>query len=524
MRTGWKVWLLISTVSLAPVHVHGGVQVQTDSGLIEGTSDGPLHIFLGVPFAAPPTGDLRWKPPATLTRWSGVRATTGFGARCLQAPAATLGLVFRDGGGSEDCLTLNVWSPANDAQARLPVMVWIHGGAFNIGASSETRYDGRFLARQGLVVVTLNYRLGVFGFFVLPELVTESPRGAAGNYGLLDQLAALEWVHRNIAAFGGDPANVTLFGESAGSLSVSVLMASPQAKSLFSRAIGQSGSAFYSDALTPEPLAARGQADLQFAAASLRAQTLKELRAVPADPLLEAAMKAKGPGGRPRFLPNVDGYVLSEPVPAIFAAGKQNDVPLLAGWNHDEGSFETLLTPRPLAALGLTMRAQKEFGARAPDFLRLYPATSDAEALRSLADLAGDRFVAWSTWKWLEAQVTTGKQRAYRYRFDLAPPSSLTTPAALGAFHTAEIEYVFGTLGVNPSRSWRPDDRALSGIMQAYWINFARTGDPNGPGLPQWPVYVPANGWPVMALSPQPGAVKDDRRERYLFLNSVWAK
>jgi para-nitrobenzyl esterase len=522
----WKSCKLVQSallVSMTCATMSLAQQVSIDSGTLEGKTDGDVRIFLGIPYAAPPVGELRWKPPAPVANWSGVRKATEFGARCMQGPLFP-DMVFRDPGPNEDCLTLNVWTGAKTADAKLPVMVWIYGGGFNAGGTSEPRQDGTALARRGVVIVSMNYRLGIFGFFAIPELVTESGRNAAGNYGLLDQVAALQWVQRNIAAFGGDPTNVTIFGESAGSLSVSAQMASPLSKGLFAKAIGESGGAFYSGAMPSDPLADRAQSDLQFAVNTLHAPTLKELRAIPAARLQELFFKAKTPNGNMRFMPNIDGYFLPEPAPAIFAAHKQNDVPLLAGWNHDEASFQVLLAPVALAALNLNILAKKEFANKSGEFLRLYPATSNEVAQRSAEDFAGDKFIAWSTWNWLEAQAATGKQPVYRFRFDLAPPATLKAPAAMGAYHSAEIEYVFGNLHLNKSRPWRAEDHALSAQMQQYWINFAKSGDPNGAGLPHWPTYQPLSGWEVMYLSPQSKAEKDDHRDRYLFLNSVWIK
>jgi len=269
-------------------------------------------------------------------------------------------MVFRDPGGSEDCLSLNVWAPT-EGKGGLPVMAWIHGGGFVAGASSEPRQDGAVLAKQGVVVVSMNYRMGIFGFFVYPELAAESGKNAAGNYGLLDQVAALEWVHHNIAAFGGDPGNVTIFGESAGSFSVSALMASPVAKDLFYKAIGESGAAFFSSGLAFEPRGDREREDARFASSVLGAKTLAELRALPAQKLLAASLRKTDGHNEFRFGPVVDGYFLPETVPALFAAGKQNDVPLLAGWNRDEGSF-AVGSAKPTVA-GLKAGAEKDFGA-----------------------------------------------------------------------------------------------------------------------------------------------------------------
>lgn len=508
-------------VSLAAHSQSSPLQVKTSAGRVEGKEAGGVRAFLGIPYAAPPVGDLRWKPPAPPAAWKGVRKVTEFGAHCMQGNVFG-DMTFRDPGGNEDCLFLNVWTPAKTAGARLPVMVWIYGGGFAAGSTSEARQDGEKLATQGVVVVSMNYRLGIFGFFVHPELAKESGRNSAGNYGLLDQVAALRWVQQNVAAFGGEPGNVTIFGESAGSFSVSAQMASPLAKGLFHKAIGESGAAFFSGGLSFEPLAAREEKDSKLASSMLGVQTLAELRAVPAQKLLDTFFK---PGGENNFAfgPDVDGYFLPQPVPVIFAAGKQSDVPLMAGWNHDEGSFEVAYSPQKPTVDTLKATAQKEFGAKADEFLRLYPATTDVQARRSMQDFAGDRFIAWSTWRWMEAQAATGKKPIYRYRFDLGPPADPKGPD-LGAFHSAEIEYVFGQLGSKEHVEWRASDRELSELIRKYWANFARSGDPNGPGLPKWPAYAAGTGWQVMYLDEKSEAHKDDQREREVFLSGVWEK
>jgi len=495
-----------------------GPRVKTRTGEVAGKVDGSVHAFLGIPYAMSPVGDMRWKAPMPAQKWSGVRQATDFGPRCMQGPVFG-DMKFRDSGGSEDCLTLNVWVPASHG-VKLPVMVWIYGGGFAAGGTSEARQDGTNLAKRGVIVVSMNYRLGVFGFFVHPELAKESGHNSAGNYGLLDQLAALKWVHENIAAFGGNPNNVTIFGESAGSFSVSAQMASPLAKGLFQKAIGESGAAFYSRGLPFEPLSVREERDVKLVSDKLGISALAELRALPAQKLLEAFSPPQSHGFD--FRPDIDGYFLPESVPAIFAAGKQNDMPLLAGWNHDESSPDVILNPQKPTAESMRANAQKDFDDKADEFLKLYP-TDDQHVLRSAIDFASDRFIAFSTWAWMEGQSKTGRKPIYRYRFDLGPPTAPDAPK-LGAYHSAEIEYVFGQLDSKKDVAWVEASRALSELMQQYWTNFARNGDPNGPGLPRWPMYTPGGGWQVMYLDEPPAAHKDDLRDRYLFLATQWAK
>ena len=513
----WCGVVAIFAMSAAAWAGDAGPKVKTKSGVVEGKEDGGVKIFLGIPYAMPPVGDLRWKGPVPAAKWEGVRKATEFGSHCLQGRVYG-DMKFLDGGGSEDCLTLNVWVPAKTT-GKLPVMVWIYGGGFAAGTTSEARQNGAHLAKQNVIVVSMNYRLGVFGFLVHPDLARESGRNSAGNYGLLDQLAALKWVHENIAAFGGDPGNVTIFGESAGSFSVSAQMASPLAKGLFERAIGESGAAFSKSGLSFDPLTVREEKDAKLMKEKLGASTIAELRAVPADKLMQVFGDAPAAFD---FGPDVDGYFLPEPVPAIFAAGKQNDVYLLAGWNHDEGSFEIAFSPRKPTAETMKANAQKDFGVKATEFLKLYPTDTDEHMLRSAMDYAGDTFIAAATWEWIEAQSKTGKKPIYRYRFDLGPLTQ--NGPKLGAFHSAEIEYVFGQLDSKAGVPLQAADRELSELMQKYWANFARTGNPNGPGLPNWPMYSAADGWQVMYLDAQSAAHKDDQRARYLFLEAQWDK
>jgi len=489
--------------------------ISSDAGQVEGTMspDSKVRIFEGIPFAAPPTGDLRWKPPQPVASWTGVRKTTEFGPRCMQGRIFD-DMVFRDNGPTEDCLYLNVWAPTKPSPHSYPVMVWIYGGGFAAGATSEPRQDGENLARKGVIVVSGNYRLGIFGFFSHPELTAESSQHASGNYGLMDQVAVLQWVRKNIAAFGGDPQNITIFGESAGSFSVSALMASPLAQGLFQRAIGESG-AFFSTTLPARSLAASQEADQKFAD-SIGAHSLADLRALSAQNLLDDSLKAGGI----RFWPNIDGYFLPEEVRAIFAAGKQSHVPLLAGWNHDEGSYHGFFGKKEPTAANFVARAHELYNDKAGEFLKLYPAATDAEAMRSAQDYSGDQFIAYSTWKWIEMQLATGGSPVYRYEFDDAPPPAAgDTSPSRGAYHSAEIEFVFEAL-ISKHLPWRPEDEKLSDLMSSYWTNFARKGDPNGKGLPRWPAYTQGK-YEVMHLDAVSKAEPDSHHARYEFLDTT---
>jgi para-nitrobenzyl esterase len=510
--------ITLVTLALALAGSRAEAQVQTKAGLVKGTTvaDGTISVFSGIPYAAPPVGDLRWKPPQPVAPWEGARDATTPGAACMQ------GKVFDDISFpklDEDCLTVNVHTPAK--AARLPVMVWIHGGGFMAGGGAEPRHDGQAFARKGVVLVTINYRLGVFGFFAHPELTKESPVHASGNYGLLDQVAALRWVKDNIAAFGGDPGNVTIFGESAGSFAVSALMASPLAKGLFHKAIGESG-AFFSSTLGPTALAAAEQLGTDFAAA-VGAESLAAMRGKSAQDLLAAAAKSKQ-----RFSPIIDGHFLPADVPSIYASGAQSHVPLLAGWNADEIRAAVMLRPEKPTAQTFAESTRKQFGDHAAAILKAYPATTDAEALESAAALGSDQFIGYGTWKWIEMHLASGKSPVYRYSFDRQIPvpaghTVMGAPATakdIGARHAGEIEYVFGTLALSlPKTPWEDADKRLSEQMTSYWANFARSGDPNGAGLPKWSPYT-ATQRRVLHLDVDVTEADETTRARYEALDA----
>jgi para-nitrobenzyl esterase len=481
--------------------------VKLKDGKLEGAYDSTARVysFKGIPYATPPVGPLRWTDPVPEDSWKGVRDAKAFGSRCMQGRIFS-DMIFRDPGPSEDCLTVNVWTPDISKNTSLPVMFWIHGGGFAAGGSSEPRQDGTNLATRGVVVVSLNYRMNIFGFYAHPELTKESSHHASGDYGLLDMVAALQWVHDNISDFGGDPAKVTIFGESAGSWAVSELMASPLAKDLFVRAMGESGGAFSATSLPMKTLDEAEEADVKFAK-EIHEPTVGALRAMSADELMQASLKP----GAEHFAPLIDGYFLPEPVPQIYAEGKQAHVPLLAGWNRNEGG-----TPEKSKATveSFTEQAKKEFGDRADEFLKLYPANNLTEAKESSADFARDNFIAFATWKWIEAQAKTGGAPVYRYFFThvLPPPAD-----ANGAYHSADIEFAFDNLA-NKDLKWRPQDEKLAKLMADYWTNFAKTGDPNSPDLPKWPTFKASDGYQVMQLDTDAHAAGEQQRARYEFL------
>lgn len=484
MRFGLVVSALVLGMASAAA---AGPVAKVDGGSVEGAGPGTgstVSVFRGIPFAAPPVGELRWREPQPVVAWSGTRQATEFGPRCMQQPLFS-DMMFRSPAPSEDCLYLNVWTPANfdrAPQGKLPVLVYVYGGGFIAGDSSEKRYDGAALAARGIVVVTMNYRLGVFGFFSHPELTAGSPHHASGNYGLLDQAAALAWVRRNIAAFGGDPNHVTIGGESAGSIAVSALMASPLSRDQIVGAIGESGALMQK--LTPPALADAERKGAAFAR-NIGAPTLAALRAMPADRLLAA----QGNASDMPFDAVIDGYFLAEPPSVTFGAGKAARVPLLLGSNSQEAPGSAVFGNNPPTVVNYRAGLTRVLGDRADAIFALYPTKTDADVMPMATALASDDFLALPTWKWFDLQRQTGAPTYYYYyahvrpRFMLDPGSG----PAWGAVHSAEIEYALGNLDTNPIYAWTEDDRKVSATMSAYFVNFIKTGNPNGAGLPTWP-------------------------------------
>lgn len=456
----------------------------TQRGLIQGipANDPKISAFLGIPYAAPPVGDLRWREPQIVPAWSGIRKADHFSASCIQHISGERLPWTREFLAqlpiSEDCLYLNVWTPEIKTREPKAVLLWIHGGGFVEGAASPAMYNGEQLARMGIVVVSINYRLGIMGFFAHPELTEESAHHASGNYGLLDIVAALQWTRKNIRAFGGDPARVTIAGQSAGGTAEELLTASPLAKGLFRAAIIESG-ATLSDP-TGGPLAEREQQGAQFAAFT-RKSTLKELRTLSAEELQALESKA-----HLRFGPDVDGWFLSESVPAVFEAGKQNDIVTIDGMVADEGSSSKrygTLTPEEFQK-----QIRETYQSLADEFLRLYPSSTQGECSESQKQLERDRRLV-SMYLWGVQRAGTSKTNFYDYYFDHALP--WPEHPEFGAFHSAEIPYWTRNLKAL-NRPYTPKDWEISDTLSSYWVNFVKTGNPNGKGLSAWPALNPA--------------------------------
>lgn len=470
--------------------------VAAPAGPLQGNVEGRLRVFRGIPYAQPPVGPLRWKPPVDLPAWTAPRKATAFGPACIQ-PRSRGPSIYANPPArmSEDCLLLNIWTPA--AARGAPVMVWIHGGALTSGYSHEPMYDGARWAARGIVVVSINYRLGALGYLAHPALSAESPRKVSGNYGLLDQIAALRWVRRNIAAFGGDPANVTIAGESAGALSVLFLMTAPPARGLFAKAIAQSG---YMISLPELREAKHGGPAAEAAGAklmtTLQARDLAALRALPAKTLTErAAAAGYAPWG------TIDGVVLPRQLVDSFDRGEQVAVPVLAGFNSGEiRSLRMLLPPTPADAAAYERTIRARYGDLADRFLRLYPASNVGE---SMLATTRDALYGWTSARVAASQTARG-QRAYLYGFDHGYPAA--DEAGLHAFHAAEIPYAFGTVRDTPPY-WPkiPDalaERRLSDAMIGYWTSFARTGVPVARDAPAWPAFGEAGHAMVFARAP----------------------
>ncbi|WP_231941651.1 carboxylesterase/lipase family protein [Burkholderia sp. PAMC 28687] len=477
-----------------------------DAGVLVGNPADASGIisFKGVPYAAAPVGALRWQAPQPVAHWTGNKQATQYGPTCWQGTA--FGPVDNSQA-NEDCLSLNVWTGAKSTTDKRPVMVWLHGGGFQFGRSGDPRWEGGNLAKKGVVVVSVNYRLGVFGFLARPDLDAESGRKSSGMYGVLDQIAALQWVKSNAAAFGGDPSNITVFGESAGAHAVGILLASPLTTGTFQKAIAESGAFWESPKGVMASHVAASQIGTHLGAA-LGAKTIADLRAIPAAQLMADPTEAA-------YSPSVDGYVLPADPYSRFAAGQQQHVPLLEGQNADEGVIFAATAGIPSdSAANFTAAATSAFGTNNINtFLQFYPASTTAQAQQSEVTLAGDLVIASQTWEMANLQRTTGQSTVYSYYF------SQTSPYNPLPIHVSEVPYVFQDLVPNGHGAVNASDLAVADAMSSYWINFAKTGNPNGSGLPNWPAYTGPGGL-VMGLATPIQAQPEVSTARFQFLNS----
>jgi para-nitrobenzyl esterase len=520
-------------------------QAKVEQGTLEGiVLPGGIKTYRGIPFAQPPVGDLRWKAPQPPQSWSGIRKADAFGNNAMQKPVFG-DMSFRAPKMSEDCLYLNVWTPAKKAGEKLPVLVYFYGGGFVAGDGSENRYDGESLAEKGIVTVTLNYRLGIFGFFSHPELTAESPNHASGNYGLLDQNAALLWVKKNIAAFGGDPNKITIAGESAGSISVSAQMVSPLSKNLIAGAIGQSG-AMINPTLDAIPMADHEKHGIDFAG-KVKAGSLAELRAIPAEQLLDEASK----WGAFNTKAVVDGYFLPKLPSEIFAAGEQAKVPLLAGWTSAEIPYQAFMQGQFPSVENYVARVKAQYGDKADEVLKLYPGNTQDEVIKSATALASDNFIVYSTWKWLDLHRATSGKPVYAYIFSKPRPPMVAElgnaktglaggvikddgtkneenkmpDAMVGASHASDIEYLLGNLKSNTVFDWTADDYKASDLGEDYFANFIKTGNPNDGKLVKWPENKSKDGSMIlMELNTTAKTYKEPYRQRYEFLDKIYLK
>ena len=510
ITTSLIVFLMVFLASCTNQQQPG--QVQVEGGAIQGTVTEDLTIYKGIPFAAPPVGDLRWKAPQPVEAWEGVKQTTKY------APAPMQG-GNPPSGKSEDCLYLNVWTPAKSADEKLPVMVWIYGGGFSFGSTSAPVHDGENLARKGVILVSIAYRVGQIGFLAHPELSAESPNGVSGNYGILDQIAGLQWVQNNIEAFGGNPENVTVFGESAGGISVSMLCASPLAKGLFQKAISQSGGSFGPTRSTTYPgenmktLEQAEQDGVEYLE-QFDASSIEELRKVDAEKLIPQGWTM--PGG----WPIVDGYVIPDDQYKLYEKGEYNDVPVLIGYNSDEGlSFPAGRTPEEYIET-----VTKRFGPYADSLLQAYP-VGEKTVPRSARNLMRDAAFGWPTWSWARLQTKTGESPVYLYYFDQHPEYPEDSPQAdHGTPHGVDVPYVFMNMDQsNPNTT--EADLKTSKIMGAYWTNFAKSGNPNGENVPQWPVF--SNDDPklmILKTDPEVAPVPDEESLKMMDAYFEWRR
>ena len=527
-----KTILSLATLLLS-MSMMAQTQVKTAEGILEGKDLSGITIFKGVPFAAPPVGNLRWKAPQPVQKWEGVRKATEYGPNPMQE--ALFGdMNFGTKVNSEDCLYLNIWTPAKTMKEHLPVLIYFNGGGLMAGSGSEPRYAGDAMARKGIISITANYREGIFGFFAHPQLSKETSYKGSGNYGFMDQVAAIQWVKDNIEAFGGDPNRITIVGESAGSMSVSALMASPLCQGLFAQAMGSSGSVMgFNKVLTLKEAEQKG-VEL---AKQIGKKNIKDLRALPAEELMKlAAVKAI-----PTY--NIDGYFLTEQPTETYAKGNQTKVPLLIGGNNQEMSPWAVLAGKQPTVENLKAGAKAMFGDNVDEAFRLYGINSDKDVLEQPGiNLASDLFLDYSTWKWGNMHKLTSGQPVYRYRYCHPRPAMAIKgkvaglaggvvdakegqpqmPQDKGAVHSADIEYAMGTLPTNRVYDWQPEDYMVSDIFSQYYVNFVKTGNPNGLGLVEWPTTNGKAVAPVLQIDVNTTVKADEQTEkRYDFIDKI---
>jgi len=466
-------------------------EAKVTGGVVSGVAENGISVFKGIPFAAPPVGDRRWQAPAPVTPWSGVKKADAFANACMQPPNSQ----GNTAPVSEDCLYLNVWTPAKSANAKVPVIVWVHGGGFTGGSTSISMYNGAGFAKKGVVLVSVAYRLGPFGFMAHPELSRESRHGS-GAYGIQDLVAGLTWVKANISAFGGDPGNVTIFGHSAGSAALTFLAASPLSKGLFHRVIAMSGASFAPLQTSQQggfgmsiPSLTTAEATGSAFLSKLNVKSIAEARKLSADTIQAAT------GGGLTFRPVADGYVISNDLFTLYEQGKFNDTPVLLGHTSDETS--AFGGSQPVTPAAFEKQIREQFGAQAEDILKAYPHATDADAVKATRHVRNDTSFAWNMWTWAREQSKQGKGKVFSYYYNNHGPQ------AEGSGHGSDVPFAFQTLAGRRTPS--PQDLALSDMISSYYVNFATTGDPNGKGLPPWPAFSDKNQQ-VMVFDAAPSA------------------
>ncbi len=525
---------MITLLLLLNAGAQNPIQVKTADGVLEGLDESGVKTFKGVPFAAPPVGNLRWEAPQAVQKWTGVRKAIEYGPNPMQENIFG-DMAFGTKQMSEDCLYLNIWTPAHTMTEKLPVLIYFNGGGLMAGSGSEPRYAGMSMARKGIISITANYREGIFGFFAHSDLSKETPYKGSGNYGFLDQVKAIKWVRDNIAAFGGDPDRITIVGESAGSMSVSALMASPLCKGLIHQAMGSSGSVLGFKKISTLKEAEDAGAEM---VQKIGGKSIKDLRDMSAEQLMKLAAVKSVP------IYNIDGYFLTEQPVDVYAKGEQTKVPLLIGGNSSEMSMPFILRGKPVTFANVKEAVSAIFGDSVNQILKLYNITDDASANGEPGvELASDMFISFTTWKWGNMHKLTSGQPVYRYMYYHPRPDMLlkdkvaglaggvqekknddsSIPKVTGAVHSADIEYAMGNLPTNRIYDWQPEDYIVSDIFISYYANFVKTGNPNGLGLPQWTPTNSQSTAPVLQIGINTYQKEDSQLEkRYDYIDKFF--